>query len=114
MATRRRLDREGPAQFELAPFPLDIEGGNPQVTRRLIAGNDAANRRRDADIHLADRLGDQGRQGLAQTFGPVGILEDQVLLQEGAGVQPAGQDEVTLTQGACAAEFVEDLFGVHG
>ena len=51
---------------------------------RLISGNDPPHGGGDADVHLADRSADLFGQGAAEPLGPVGVLEDQVLLQEDA------------------------------
>ncbi|MNN56761.1 hypothetical protein D3C81_1717110 [compost metagenome] len=84
------------------------------MARRFIAGNDAADGGRDRHVHRTDRGHDLVGQSLAQALAAARVHEDQVLLQEDRAVQARGQDEMAFAQGAGVAEFVEDVFSVHG
>ena len=46
------------AQAELALLALDPDGGNAEMAGGLVAGNDAADRRRDDQVDLAEAGGD--------------------------------------------------------
>ena len=81
---------EGAAEREDPALALDVERRDAQVARGLIAGDDAADRRRDANVHLADLGADLRGQGAAQALAPVGVHEHQVLLQEDGAVQAGG------------------------
>src|SRR3546814_14091159 len=66
---------EAAAQAELPLLAFDehrVTAGRP---RGLIAGNDAADRRRDDEIDLPERLADRLGQRAAQPFGARGILK---------------------------------------
>jgi hypothetical protein len=91
------------------PFALDVQRRHLQVPRGLIAGDDAADGRRDGDVDRADGGDDLLRQGLAQPLAAVGVHEDQVLLQEDRAVQAGGQHEMAFAQGAGGSELVEDV-----
>jgi hypothetical protein len=61
---------------------LDENRLGAQPARRLIAGHDAAQSRRDDDVDLAESGLRLLRQGPAQALGARRILKDEHLLQE--------------------------------
>src|SRR5690606_18142608 len=63
---RSRPDREGPAELEGPALALDVDRGDAQVTGGLVAGNNAADGRRDADVDFSHALPDLRRQRLAE------------------------------------------------
>src|SRR3546814_17702393 len=83
------------------------------LPRGLIAGNDAADRRRDDEIDLPERLADRLGQRAAQPFGARGILKHAHLLEENGRVQPRRQDEMPLEQRIRATELVEHFVWGH-
>ena len=63
---------------------------------------------------VAERRARLGGQRAAQALGARRILKDEHLLQEDRRMQPGGQNEMALEQGARVAEFVEDFgLGQH-
>ncbi len=80
----------------------------------LVARDDRPHRRRDYHVDLAHLGPDLGGQRLAEALAAIGVHEHQVLLQEGRTVQPRGQHEVPLAQGAGGLKFVEDVVFGHG
>ena len=98
---------------EFAVLALHVQGRHAHPAGGLIAGNDGADGRRDDDVGLAEPGHDLLGERLAEALGALGELEDQVLLQEHRRMPARGQDEVAFAQGPGAAEFFEDVFGVH-
>ena len=106
---RARRDRKAAPQLEFAGLALDEYRLGAEPARRLVAGHDAAERRRDHDVDVAERRSRLRGQRAAQPRGARRILEHHHLLQKHRRMQPGGQDEMALQQGAGGAEFVEDF-----
>ena len=88
IATRSPGSRWNPLRnLQFSAFPLDVDRRNAQMTRGLITGNDPAHRRRYADVDLANLRPDRRRQSATQPLAPLGMHEDEVFLQENAGVK---------------------------
>ena len=110
----RLVEVEAPAQRELTALALDIHRGQTHRAAHLVAGHDAADRRRDDGVDPARHLRlHLGGQRLGQLRGALGVLEDQRLLQEGVAVQPARQHEMAFQQGPCLLELLQNLLGCH-
>ena len=106
------LDPEAAAQRERAVDALGEDRAHAEAAPDLVADDQAAHRRREHHVDLVARRLHLRRECLAERLGVGGVLQDQRALQVAGAVQPGGQDEVALEQGATLAEQGED--GVRG
>ena len=84
------------------------------MAAHLVAGNNAANRRRDdCREFLLDLVAHFLGEGSAKLRGPLGILENQGLLQEHVRVKARRKNEMALEKRAGSFEFVQDLLVRH-
>mgnify|MGYP000976197690 CR=1 FL=1 len=104
---------EAATQRELAVLALDEDRLGAQLPCGLVTGNDAANRRRDDDVDLAERRFRLLGQGATELFRPFRILEDEHLLEEDGAAQPRRQNEMTFQKRACVAKFSEHFVLGH-
>ena len=85
---------ETAAQLERPALTLDVEGLDAEVTGRLVAGDDAADGRGDAEVGLAnmfdDFRGQGGAEALAERTGPVlaAVLDHDDRARHGIRGQP--------------------------
>ena len=109
-----RLDLEAAAQLELAVDALGVDGRHAQVPRRLVAGNDAADGRRDDLADAAKAFGPQlFGQRPAELFGLVGMHEHPRLLQEDGERRPEDRMKWPSSSAPHCAEDVEDFVFGH-
>ena len=114
MSTRVALgDGEAAPKPEHLLLALDEDRLGAERARRLVAWDDAADRRRDHEIDLAEaRLGLR-RERPAKTLGALRVAEDEVLLQIERRAKAGGQNEMAFEQGPRGAKFVQHLIRRH-